>query len=496
MGRRVTRSPCRRWSATAVATVAVLCLLVPGAARSAGLKEFEGPIHEHTAYSDGKPGTRPADSFEAVRGRGSRFMGLTEHADTFELPIVTNTECLGPALPTCVLADQPEPGNSLRKWDAMREQTDAATNAAFVGIRGFEWTNDRHGHLNVLFSTNYTNAKRDGGYVSMDNFWRWFATPASQGGGGDGLAIFNHPGRRELGEILPGGFISPFTPDAVQPGSDWNEFEYIPSADARMVGMELFNGGSDYGDKDDIHPAGSYGEALDKGWHVGAIGAEDTHDTSWGIPEERKTVILAEGLTRPALREAMAARRFYAVRRAGIRIAFTVDGEPMGSRLTRAAGASLAVEARAAGDNVLELVTSGGAVVSTAKGSLSVTRAASAREAWYFLRVRDASGRSIAYSSPVWLTVRGGAGVEQERDSRRPSGRQRSVGQDDDEGGGGSGNDGAGDTDTRGLTDAADDGGALPFTGLAVGGLALTGLVLLVSGVALSTGSRRKRGDR
>ena len=50
-----------------------------------------------------------------------------------------------------------------------------------------------------------------------------------------------------------------------------------------MVGLELFNG-SDYGDADAIHPAGSYGEALDKGWHVGAVGAEDTHDTDWGLP--------------------------------------------------------------------------------------------------------------------------------------------------------------------------------------------------------------------
>jgi len=365
-------------------------------------------VHEHTAYSDGEPSTRPSDAFAAVRGHGNSFMALTEHSDTFGLPIVTNTACLGPRVPECALSDQHEPANSLRKWRAMQEQTDAATDGSFVGIRGFEWTNDRHGHINVLFSSNHTNAKVDGGYVAMASFWGWLTRPPSAGGGADALATFNHPGRRELGELVPGGFISPFTPDTEVPGSDWDRFAYVPEADAQMVGMELFNGGSDYGDADGNHPAGSYGEALDKGWHVGAIGAEDTHDKTWGEPARRKTVILAPALTRAGLRDALAARRFYAVRRAGIRISFEVDGEPTGSRLAPPAGHPLSVAASgASGGDVLELVTSGGAVVASGTGSMSVIRPASASERWYFLRVRDPAGQSIAYSSPVWVSAQG-----------------------------------------------------------------------------------------
>src|SRR5688500_5629223 len=102
---------------------------------------FEGAIHEHTAYSDGEPGTRPAHAFAAVRERGSAFMFSTEHSDTNALPIVTNTKCLSPSITTCAIADQERPADSFRKWEAIAEQADAATDSSFVGVRGFEWTN-------------------------------------------------------------------------------------------------------------------------------------------------------------------------------------------------------------------------------------------------------------------------------------------------------------------------------------------------------------------
>jgi hypothetical protein len=390
---------------TALAAITLVCAPASALAQDVPLQELEGAIHEHTAYSDGEPGTRPADAFAAVEQRGGDFMFSTEHSDTFALPIVTNTKCLGPPLPTCAVADQKNPADSLRKWRAIAEQADAANAADFAAIRGFEWTNDRHGHINVLYSQNHTNAKVDGGYASMDFFWRWFTTPPEQGGGADGLATFNHPGRREIGELIPGGFVSPFTPDGAIEGSDWNAFQYVPAADRRMVGLELFNG-SDYGDADAIHPAGSYGEALDKGWHVGAIGAEDTHDTDWGLPSKHKTVILAPEPTRAALRDALVARRFYAVRQAGTRLSFSANAQPMGTTLTPAAGEPVALAASANDPAAtVELVTSGGTVVASGTGSLSTERAASGDERWYFVRVRDAAGRSIAYSSPVWVDL-------------------------------------------------------------------------------------------
>lgn len=386
----------------AVAAAGMLALsAVPAGAEP--LQAYEGAIHEHTAYSDGEPGKRPADAFAAVKARGSSFMVSTEHSDTQYVPVVTNTKCLSlTMLLKCIGGDATQPLDALRKWQATREQTDAATSSSFVGIRGFEWTNDRHGHLNVLFSTHTTNAKLDGGYLTMDAFWSWLQRPVALGGGADGLGIFNHPSSREVGDLVPGGFLG-FLPSIPLPGAMWDDLRYVPGADSRMIGMELFNGGGDYGKASSVHPAGPFGRALDRGWHVGAVGAEDTHDTSWGAPSDRKTVILATALTRSALRDALERRRFYAVHHAGVRMTFTVDGEQMGSRLSRAHGTPVTFEATGPAGSTLELVTSGGVQVASAAGALAVQRPASPAERWYFVRVRDAEGRAIAYSSPIWV---------------------------------------------------------------------------------------------
>ena len=52
-------------------------------------------------------------------------------------------------------------------------------------------------------------------------------------------------------------------------------------------------------------------------------------------------MMLAPALTRSSLREAMLARRFYAIRRAGIDLEFEIDGAGIGSRLGVPAGEPL-----------------------------------------------------------------------------------------------------------------------------------------------------------
>jgi hypothetical protein len=45
----------------------------------------------------------------------------------------------------------------------------------------------------------------------------------------------------------------------------------------------------------------------------------------------------------------------------------------------------------------------------TANGAPMGSRlAAAAGERWYFVRVRDADGQSVAYSSPVWVETAAG----------------------------------------------------------------------------------------
>jgi predicted metal-dependent phosphoesterase TrpH len=379
--------------ASLLATFAVFAAIAAVLSAPAGAtttQPYVGSLHEHSGYSDGWPGSTPRTYYGSGKHFGLDFMSGSEHSDNADLPIVASEYCIDPAVVlSCALADPVNPLDSFRKWDATLEQANAATTPDFTAFRGFEWTSDRFGHINVYFSTNDSNAKVDGGYASMDTFYSWLGRAASQGGGSDGLATFNHPGAKSL--------------DDSDPAFNWNDFAYVPAADNHMVGIEVFNDHKDYG-------SDYYSHALDKGWHLGAVGAEDLghrYSDDWGGPSWAKTVILAEDRSVPALKAAMLARRFYAIRHPGITLSYTADGRPMGSRITRTDGKPVRIKAKVNDRTAkLELVTSGGRVVATGLGgALSAAPAATTTDRYYFVRALDATGSPIAYSSPVWVTA-------------------------------------------------------------------------------------------
>ncbi len=399
------------------------------------VQQLIGAMHEHSAYSDGWPGTRPADYYASGKSFGLDFLAGSEHSDNTDIPFTVSDGCLDPV--RVVQCPGPEggahnPADSLRKWEATLEQARAATTADFTGIRGFEWTSDRYGHINVYYSKNDANAKTDGGYAAtMETFWKWFTDSPELGGGSDGLATFNHPGDKEIVEDA----IRAAGQSQTDPSKDWEDFRFVPEADDRMVGIEMYNRQNEYGAKGP--PEGYYVRALDKGWHVGAIGAEDLHgqpeeDGDWGAPRWAKTIILAPDRSEASLRKAMLARRFYAV--AGdfdfnntadgdhndLRLDFTVDGNLMGSRLARPNGSKLKLRASVTSADPtidrsglqIEVVTSGidpvtgrNRIVASGTGSIDVALKARYSDPYYFIRVQNAAGRYVAYSSPVWVSI-------------------------------------------------------------------------------------------
>lgn len=391
-----------RHLALIASAIALLALPAPVAASEP--RQLIGALHEHSGYSDGWPGSRPADYYASARDRNDlHFLGSGEHETNLAAPFVLNEECVeNPSI--CLIADPVHPADSFRKWDAMAEQAAAATDPAkdFTGFRGFEWSSDRLGHINVYFSREYTQSAVDGS-ATVDAFYDWLIRPSALGGGSDGLATFNHPGDKSAcGQIEVCG------PED-DPAFNWEDFRYVPRADPQMAGIEVFTGDRDYGSPPghNAPPEGWYARALDRGWHVGAIGAEDKgHDRGddWGAPQHAKTVFLASENTTASIREAMRRRAFYAVQDNALRLRFTVDGAPMGSRLSRVGGRAMAIRAEATGGApvTLELLTSGGKVVATGEDRLNVSRPAAGSERWYFVRARRA-GKSVGYSSPVWI---------------------------------------------------------------------------------------------
>src|SRR5688572_10908491 len=64
---------------------------------AATFQHFIGALHEHSGYSDGFPGSRPADYFASAKGHGLDFLMSGEHSDNSKLPMTLSEECLNPA---------------------------------------------------------------------------------------------------------------------------------------------------------------------------------------------------------------------------------------------------------------------------------------------------------------------------------------------------------------------------------------------------------------
>src|SRR5262245_418414 len=147
--------------AAACALLALTGAAGPAAAHAPSAQWLVGSLHEHSAYSDGWPGSRPYDYYASGRNHGLDFMGGSDHSDTLGIPASASGYCLDQSNPLavtqpgCLMADTVNPSDSFRKWDATEEQAAAASSPSFTAFRGFEWTSDRFGHINVYFSNQY-----------------------------------------------------------------------------------------------------------------------------------------------------------------------------------------------------------------------------------------------------------------------------------------------------------------------------------------------------
>lgn len=274
-----------------------------------------GVVHEHSGYSDGDPDTRPSDYFEAARtghneadqggdtGVRVDYLLSSEHSENEKLPVTTAEVCIDPSgipdalaalelegiVPPLRCANLERPDH-YRKWAETLRQAAEATEltdgqyTGFTAMRGFEYTNDLWNHVGVYFSRNVVNAKLDGSYVHPGVFWRWLREPASEGGGDDALVVFNHPGGDpNLTPFGDGALLGPLLRRLVR--GNWNDYAYVPDVDERVAGMEVNRG-------DDLS---WYVRALQNGWHLGPVAAEDEHQREWSTSTDGKTVMVTRG---------------------------------------------------------------------------------------------------------------------------------------------------------------------------------------------------------
>jgi hypothetical protein len=391
-----------------------------------GMRRFFGDTHFHTG-SDVARLTTPGgdhrgqfvvseDAYEYLRDVSSLDWGVTAEHDT---------------------------GLSADTWEENKRRVDQAGRpGAFVSLRGYEWTPERRlGHHVVVFGPGGSGTDPLVG-----------ASSGRRGGKGVASVV-------ELAAALrASGARALVIPHVMQPfpnGDEGREGHQLPHEtwdgppgsppgvhvlnDLRRVGEIYSHHNDDFtpgdfrqtrdgaSDQPQLFELGaenswSFQHAWASGHRIGLVAGSDNHLGTPGMNNFAPTVqhhaglavVLAPELSREAVFDALYARRCYATTGPKIWLDFTVDGEPMGSELTRTPGAELDVFAFVAGTAPLDFVE----VVALRDGRFETiaedresgvafqktiqTRVPFERATLLYVRVRQSDGE-MAWSSPVWV---------------------------------------------------------------------------------------------
>ncbi len=305
-------------------------------------------LHNHTLLSDGDGD--PAAAFGSMRSSGLDVAALTDHAT------------VGQGAPTSPCQGQADCqgvyGIDETSWAQLANLADAAVaEDAFVAIRGFEWSSPTMGHMNVWFSSRWTDPLHTGGVTTgatatdflhgtplgenvdvhaiheliaqyavtggvMTGFYEWLQLAADTpviGGGSDGIAGWNHPGR----EV-----------------DRFNAFALNAALVDQVVSLEMFNRNEDYFfEGTDVGRQSPLNECLNAGWKPGLLGVTDEHGTNWGYPEGKgRAGVWVDSFDRAGVKAAMQRRSFFATRLRGLRLDAAANGTRMGSTLHHQSG--------------------------------------------------------------------------------------------------------------------------------------------------------------
>ena len=187
----------------------------------------------------------------------------------------------------------------------------------FVTFPGYEWQGDGSGGDHNIYAPRegLPVFRVDSLEALYDSLREWRRS------GRDAIAIPHHtayrPGRRGRDWTLVDEELTPFTEVYSKHGSS--------ESDEELIGLRA---NSHMGP---LQSGGTYQEALDRGYHLGAICSSDLVGEMPGHYGTGLTACLAEELTRESLWEAFRARRVYGVTGDRIAIDFRVNDAVMGS---------------------------------------------------------------------------------------------------------------------------------------------------------------------
>jgi len=228
---------------------------------------YFGDLHSHSDLSlDKQPGALPPAQAYAYAKHVAEidFLAISDHTHSPDLNVAGYNQVIAAA----------------RAYDH--------PDSHFVAIVGQElglWGPGGYGHMNIFESpVRADNDSNDDTRLNLLHAYDFLIRNQL-------LGQFNHP--------LPNG------------SSNFSGLSYYAPVDPWMATLEVLNG------KRSENYEQYYLAALQKGWHVGAVGDQDNHARNYGNTVSSSgdiylTGVLAESLTKPAILEAIRARRTYA----------------------------------------------------------------------------------------------------------------------------------------------------------------------------------------
>lgn len=256
------------------------------------------------------------------------------------------------------------------EWLDMRETAwDSSEDGKFVSIPGLEWTK-KVGHINIF------DPQTNRWPADLEAFYK----AAAEAGV---VCKFNHPGS---GEKAFGGLV------------------YSEIGDQALQLMEVRR---DNEEKAFIH-------ALKQGWHIAPDGSDDTHGPTWGS-RFAWSGILAPGLSKRNILDALKKRRCYSTLDRNCTLRFRVNDAPMGEILSEPVEnvrVSVTVNDPDEVDRISRIeLFEDGTIIQTDEPNSNHRRwktifRPQPGNHYYFVKVIQEDA-NVMWSAPVWVTVRG-----------------------------------------------------------------------------------------
>jgi hypothetical protein len=262
---------------------------------------YFGSQHAHTNYSDGgnplstctgsvsspHAGASPTDAFAYAKANGNvDWICVLEH-----------NHLIDDACGSCAAATIQG-----RYHDGLNAAA-AATTPAFVGIYGMEWGVISNGGHVALYDVTKLMSWESYAEVSTPEYdygalWTTANNTAYQGASG-AAGAFCHPKTTDFGT---------FTQNAA--GLALLHGLAVVSGPYNQLGTSFADAGGRYAGPKATTDIYQY--ALQRGWKIGPEAHGDQHCWNYGNSTRNRTVILANGLTKATVMDAIQKRRFYA----------------------------------------------------------------------------------------------------------------------------------------------------------------------------------------